>query len=127
MVLTVCKYAVGIFSIRQDVEAALNELKNAGFSLEKISLLTNVWIKSAMGEEDCISSALARRGIPEDKAKLYKSRLFQGNFLLVLENVKDEIDDAKAILDGRGIQEWGVYQKKVKSGWAKKAVKSASV
>ncbi len=120
MVFTICKYAVGIFSIRQDVEAALGELKNAGFSLEKVSLLTNAWIKSAVGEEDSITSALAKRGIPEDIAKMYKSRLFQGNFLLVLENVEDEIDYAKAILQQRGIQEWGVYQKKVRSKWARK-------
>lgn len=123
MVFTTCKYAVGLFSIRQDVEAALGELKNAGFSLEKVSLLTNAWIKSAMGEEDSISSALARRGIPKERAKFYKSQLFQGNFLLVLENVKDEIDDAKAILQQRGIQEWGVYHKKVRSGWGKKGNK----
>ena len=68
MVFTTSKYAVGIFSIRQDVEAALRELKNAGFSLEKVSLLTNAWIKSTMGEEESISSALAKRGIPKERA-----------------------------------------------------------
>jgi hypothetical protein len=109
MVLTISKYAVGLFSIRQDVEAALSKLKDAGFSLDKVSLFTNAWIKIARGEEDCINSALLKRGIPEDRARFYKSRLLQGNYLLMLENPEDEIDDAQAILKRMGIQEWDVY------------------
>jgi hypothetical protein len=103
------KYAVGVFSVRQDVEVALCKLKNAGFSLEKVWLFANGWINRAIGEEEDISYVLVQRGIPLDRAKFYKSQILKGNFLLLIENAGDKIEQAEEILLKQGIKELEVY------------------
>lgn len=48
-------------------------------------------------------------GIPEDQAKFYQDRVSQGDYLVIVEGTEPEIARAEAILNNRGIQQWGVY------------------
>jgi len=47
--------------------------------------------------------------IPEDRAKVYQDRVYGGDFLVIIEGSKTEIDIAEDILKDHGIQEWEVY------------------
>jgi hypothetical protein len=53
--------------------------------------------------------ALVGLGIPEERARVYNSRLSQGDYLVIVDGTDDEIRRAGAILSNRGIQEWGIY------------------
>ncbi len=53
--------------------------------------------------------ALAGLGIPEDRARVYSDRVSRGDYLVIVDGSEDEIRRAEAILNQRGIQEWGVY------------------
>jgi uncharacterized protein (TIGR02271 family) len=48
-------------------------------------------------------------GIPEDRAKIYNDRVSAGEYLVMVTGTNGEIAEAEAILNHRGIQEWGVY------------------
>jgi hypothetical protein len=48
-------------------------------------------------------------GIPEDRAKGYSDRVSHGEYLVMVDGSDDEIRRAEAILNRRGIQDWGIY------------------
>lgn len=48
-------------------------------------------------------------GIPEDRANIYNDRVSAGDYLVMVTGTNGEIAEAEAILNHRGIQEWGVY------------------
>ena len=48
-------------------------------------------------------------GIPEERARVYNDRVSAGEYLVIVDGTDAEIDRAEAILNHRGIQEWGVY------------------
>lgn len=48
-------------------------------------------------------------GIPEERARVYSNRVAGGEYLVIVDGYDDEITKAEAILNGRGIQEWGIY------------------
>ena len=48
-------------------------------------------------------------GIPEERAKIYHDRVSAGDYLVMVTGTKGEIAEAEAILNHRGIQEWGIY------------------
>ncbi|HEY9675902.1 MAG TPA: hypothetical protein V6D11_30955 [Waterburya sp.] len=53
--------------------------------------------------------ALTDLGIPEEQARVYSDRLYQGNYLVIVEGTDDEISRAEAIISKRGIQDWAIY------------------
>jgi uncharacterized membrane protein len=53
--------------------------------------------------------ALSGLGIAEERAQVYSDRVSQGGYLVIVDGTEAEIQSAAAILSGRGIQEWGVY------------------
>jgi hypothetical protein len=61
---------------------------------------------AAMGR---VVTALADLGIPEEQARVYGDRLYQGHYLVMLDGTQDEISRAEAIFGDRGIQDWSVY------------------
>ncbi|MGQ4650497.1 general stress protein [Lyngbya aestuarii] len=170
--------AVGVFSTYQETEAALEQLKTSGFSLNKVSLIvrdadqheditgvktkerisdhaeqgaaTGALAGGALGgltgllvglsslaipgigsiifagaEAATITSiitggavgavagglvgALVGLGIPEDRAKVYSDRVSAGDYLVIVKGSQEEISRAESILNGRNIQEWGIY------------------
>jgi hypothetical protein len=84
MISSQLKQAMGVFPNRQEAEQALRQLKNTGFSLEKVSV------------------------IAENQA-IYNERALQGDYLMIVEGTEKEIRRAEAILNNRGIQQWRVY------------------
>src|ERR687886_796761 len=167
--------AVGIFSNRRDAEDALTELRDAGFDMNKFSVivknadandriggadvsdhkeeqvegstkagvttgaltggligligglsllaipgvgpvaeagivLANTLLGTAIGAAGgAIVGALIGWGVPEERAKYYDDRVSQGDYLIVLEGTAEEILRAEAILENRGVLDWGIY------------------
>jgi hypothetical protein len=54
--------------------------------------------------------ALIGLGIPEHRAKYYRDRVAQGDYLVMLKDTEPEIARAERTLKEAGIQDWGVYQ-----------------
>ncbi len=177
MVLERNRRAVGVFSNRRDLENALHELRDAGFPMDKVSViskdtrtneiagsdvrdaddnqaddgaktgaiaggtlggltgllvglgalaipgigpvmlagatataiattLTGTAIGAAAGG---LIGALIGLGIPEDRARVYSDRVSRGDYLVIVDGTDNDIRRAEAILNHRGIQEWGIY------------------
>ncbi|WP_159784104.1 general stress protein [Sodalinema gerasimenkoae] len=53
--------------------------------------------------------ALVGLGIPEERAKVYKERVAQGDYLVIVDGTEADIARADTILNRGGIEEWGVY------------------
>lgn len=54
--------------------------------------------------------ALIGLGIPEHRAKHYRDRVVQGDYLVMLTDTEPEIARAEQTLQAAGIEDWGVYQ-----------------
>lgn len=48
-------------------------------------------------------------GVPEERARVYNDRVSAGEYLVMVDGTDAEISRAEAILNHRGIEEWGVY------------------
>ncbi|WOD40204.1 general stress protein [Nodosilinea sp. E11] len=53
--------------------------------------------------------ALVGMGIPEHRAKHYRDRVHQGDYLIMLKDTEPEIARAERTLRTAGIEDWGVY------------------
>jgi hypothetical protein len=53
--------------------------------------------------------ALVGLGIPEEQARVYNERVTRGEYLVIVDGTDAELARAEAILKGRGIQEYGIY------------------
>lgn len=53
--------------------------------------------------------ALIGMGIPEHRAKHYRDRVTQGDYLVMLTDTEPEIARAEQTLQAAGIEDWGVY------------------
>ncbi|MBD3884030.1 hypothetical protein IFO70_19955 [Phormidium tenue FACHB-886] len=167
------KRAIGIFSNRRDAEQALAELKNKGFPIHKLSVITKSsgdddsldsqsaqqppmtraegaktgaitgsigvgslalivgltsllipGIGQALAVESLLATFLgsgiaatagglygALRGwlVPKEQAKNYNDRFSQGDYLIIMETVENEILLAEPVLKHWGIRTWRVY------------------
>jgi hypothetical protein len=56
-----------------------------------------------------LARALSDLGIPEEQARVFSDRLYQGDYLAILDGTDDEIGRAESILSNQGIRNWGVY------------------
>lgn len=54
--------------------------------------------------------ALIGLGIPEHRAKHYRDRVSQGDYLIMLKDTEPEIARAERTLKASGIEDWGVYE-----------------
>ena len=175
------QHAIGIFSNRQDAEHALTELRDAGFNMDKVSvivknaggndqiggadvsdskgeqiaggtkagatagaatggivalvgslgvlaipgvgvaaevgfLLANTLLGGVIGAATgALAGALIGWGVPEDKAKYYDERVSQGDYLVVVQGTAEEILRAEAIIEHRGVRDWGIYDAPITS------------
>ncbi len=188
MTLGLNKRAVGTFSNYRDAENALQDLKNSGFSMDRVSIVGrnaegHTEAMTGLGDREgvtegvkhtaadtqldegakkgavtggalggltgllvglgalaipgigpvmvggAVATALATAlsggaigaaagglvgglvglGIPEDRARLYSDRVSRGEFLVMVEGSEAEIHRAEAVLNRRGIQDWGVF------------------
>ncbi|WP_155523599.1 hypothetical protein [Nodosilinea nodulosa] len=53
--------------------------------------------------------ALVGMGIPEHRAKHYRDRVAQGDYLILLRETEPEIARAERTLSAAGIEDWGIY------------------
>lgn len=105
------RQAVGIFSKRQDAEAAIADLRQAGFPLQQLSLITRHFDHrepfNGVDLQDRFDSA--RYGIPSDRTDLYNRHFNRGDYLLIVRGTEPEVDRAEQILNRRGIQDWHLF------------------
>lgn len=74
------------------------------------SILGDALIGGAVGAATGgITGALMGLGVPEERAKIYHSRVSQGDYLVLVEGTEAEITTAETVLSVRGIQEWGIF------------------
>jgi len=173
-------FALGVFPSRQTTEQALNELKNAEFPMDKISIvarqaeendrLNEVQMSDRINGKDvgtaagatldantgafwgsiliglsslaipgvgmvigagslgvALASAVAGTGIsavtfaglvnalkdwgvPQEQASTYCDRLVQGEYLIIVSGLEDEINRAQNILNQHKIKNWNVFE-----------------
>ncbi|HEY9674272.1 MAG TPA: hypothetical protein V6D11_22725 [Waterburya sp.] len=106
------KHAVGVFPTRGEAEYALNELRDAGFPLSQVSLVVPAADRNyrfaGVNTLDRMDN-YGHYGIFDDRASVYRDRLSRGNYMVMVNGTDDEIARAHAILNRRGIQEFGIY------------------
>jgi predicted nucleic acid-binding protein len=56
-----------------------------------------------------LGGALVGLGIPEDRARMYSDRISHGEYLVMVDGSENEIRQAEALLQRRGIRDWGIY------------------
>ena len=172
------KRAVGVFPTRDEAEHALNELRDSGFPMDRISVvardadnngdIAGADVRDRVGNKaeegasigaltggglggitgllvglgalaipgigpvmlagatataiattlaggaigavaGSLAGALVGLGIPEEQARVYNERVSRGEYLVIVDGTDEEIARAGAILQGRGIQEYGIY------------------
>ncbi len=110
------KYAVGIYRIRQEVEAAFNELKENGYDMNQVSV-----VAKSVGPIQNISGIqistpkddFSALEIPRSAAKEYEYRLSLGDFLVFVSGTDIQLAGARDILERNGMQDFGIYSPSV--------------
>lgn len=106
------KYAVGVFPSHRDTEHALNDLRDAGVPMNQVSIIaTDAHRHPSFAGINPLNRIdnYAHYGIFDDRARLYGDRLHRGNYLVMVHGTDDELRRAEAILNRRGIQDFGIY------------------
>lgn len=106
------KHAVGVFPNRRDAESALNELRNASFPLSQVSVVAS----DAERDRELVGVNLRNRvdnyaglGIVDDRARIYRDRVNEGYYLVMVNGTEEEVRQAASILTHRGIQQFDIY------------------
>ena len=132
--------AIGIFHNLLNTEAALKELDNSHFALDRVFVIARdteqenqiVETKlcqslrdgfdariSSVANQDSITNgetvisltnALINLDIPVDTANLYNDLVAKGEYLVMVEGDNTDILGAESILKRCGIQEWVIYK-----------------
>lgn len=106
------KYAIGYFSLLQDAETAINDLRNAGFPLNQIALIHRErQHRDAFGGvhwSDRFEST--RFNIPDHQTQFYNERIHQGDYIIIAGGTDTDIHRAATILNRHGIKQWQVYE-----------------
>ena len=105
------KHAIGYFQNRNDAEAAISDLRSAGFPLGQISLIHRDSFQREPFTGVNVSDRFdaIRLGLPDARARFYNERVNQGDYVVIVSATEDEINHAAAILSRRGIQQWEMY------------------
>jgi hypothetical protein len=112
------KYAVGIFRMRQEVEAAFNELKENGYDMNQVSLvakntgpiqdISKISIRTPKDDFSALE-------IPRNVAKEYDYKVTLGDFLVFVGGTDIQLAGARDILERNGMQDFGIYSPSVVS------------
>ncbi|MDZ8068436.1 MAG: hypothetical protein RMY64_22870 [Nostoc sp. DedQUE08] len=106
------KYALGIFYRHQDAQAAVTELKTAGFPMSQISIV--VKNTSNLGDISGVNISSSQDkyttlGISDELTKYYEHHLTLGHYLLVLKGTDIYVAGARAILESNKVQHFSIY------------------
>ncbi|MBW4635712.1 MAG: hypothetical protein KME30_28690 [Iphinoe sp. HA4291-MV1] len=109
------KHAVGYFSHLNDAEAAVNELRSAGFPLSQISLFhKDLSRRERFGGVDLRDRIDATRfGFPDARHGFWSDRINRGDYVVTVSGTDDEIHRAAAILSRHRIQQWEIHDPSV--------------
>lgn len=103
--------AIGVFSQRSDADAALAELRDAGFDLSQVSLVARDYDRqrgvAGLDVRDRFDNA--RFGFPDERARFYNDRVDRGEYLVIVNGPDDEIRRAETTLNRHGVREWGLF------------------
>lgn len=77
---------------------------------ELATVMTTVVGGAAGAAAGGLVGALVGLGIPEHRAKHYRDRVAQGDYLIMLKDTEPEIARAERTLKQAGIEDWDVYQ-----------------
>ena len=102
------KRAVGIFNNLRKAKEAVRELRGAGFDKNSASVIAQEADEHPEVESLHVGE-LNNLGIPQERAKAYRDRINQGEYIVTVNGVEESLHKAKQILHGQGIQEWEVY------------------
>lgn len=73
-----------------------------------------------------VAGALIGLGIPEHRAKHYRDRVAQGEYLVMLKDTEPEIARAERTLKAAGIEDWGVYETPADATYARSGSPNAT-
>lgn len=104
-------HAIGVFSNRHNLEAAIWELSNAGFPINHVSLITrdnkhHNWIPGLNVRDHFDQTSF---GFLKDRHHSFHNRFNQGEYLLILEEKEAQIRRVEPILRRHGVQEWAIF------------------
>jgi hypothetical protein len=104
--------AIGYFALRQDAEAAIRDLRTAGFPLSQISIIHRDRTLGDTFSGIHVSDRFdpVRLGLPDHRTRFYQERIHQGDHIVIVHGTEAEIQRAAAIFSRHGIQQWQVYQ-----------------
>lgn len=109
------KHAVGYFSHLRDAEAAVNDLRSAGYPLSQISLFHRDLSRrepiAGVDLKDRIDTTRFR--FPDARTHFYNERINNGDYVVIIDGTDDEIHRAAAILSRHGIQQWEIHDPSV--------------
>ncbi|MBW4542414.1 MAG: signal transduction histidine kinase (STHK), LytS [Myxacorys chilensis ATA2-1-KO14] len=98
---------VGLLTLAVGLSVLL--IPGVGPALAVEGLLTTVLGSGAAAIVGGLYGALQGWLVPEEQARIYNDRLNQGDYLVVIEAVEDEIQLAEPILNRWGTRAWRVY------------------
>jgi len=91
---------VGLFQTQQDAQGALGALESAGFSADRVTL-----VSQASGR---LAEMLGSVGVPNEDARLYSDGVQQGGALIVAQALPDaQANQVAEILDGYNVVDLG--------------------
>lgn len=117
--------AIGIFSQRANMVAALQELKNSNFSMENIAVIAkdtsqkeemlgatlgNAFNDNFRTKTDPITNTLVSLHIPRKQAQSYNNSINNGSYLVTIEGTESEINSVETILERHQVKEWDIYE-----------------
>ncbi len=109
------KHAIGYFSRLEDAEAAINDLRTAGFPLGQISLINKNWSRrdrfTGVTLRDRFDEAIhnLRLRLPDHRHRFYDERINHGDYVVVVSGTDADIHRAAAILNRHGIRDWEIF------------------
>lgn len=102
--------AVGTFSSRPNMDTAIQELYDADFPMNQVSVIARDYQRHNLIPNltirDRFDSAFGFLG---QRHSLFHDRFNRGAFLVMVEGTQAQIHQAETILRGHGMQDWGIY------------------
>lgn len=104
------KQAMGVFSNSQDAEQAITDLRNTGFPLSRIHLVSHQPKRQGFADIEMSDRFDGMGyGIPIEHTKIYHERLDLGDSVVIVSGTEDEVQRAAPIFRNHKIEQWQVY------------------
>ena len=108
---------IGVFTERGQADVAIEELQQAGFSTDLLSLsqrrgvlaggIKNLFSK-LRGQEESIVDELKRLGLTEEEAQYYQNELDAGRIIVTVQ-ADGRQEEARSILESNGAYDFNTH------------------